>query len=790
MAGRRLTTKLRGCALLLSSLVLSAQSLGAAPIGVDIPSLPLVDALERFSSAYGVSVGSNGALDPSVRTRRVHGRMDAQSALHRMLAGTGLSEQAVGRRSFRLVLAPRAKPRQTSPAAIEPAGDIIVAATKRRLPLSVLAGEDEIVSFDTPLGTIDQRASASSLVTRVPTLSSTYLGAGRNKLFLRGISDSSFSGRSQGTLGEYLGEARLNADTPDPGLLLYDIKRVELLKGPQGTLYGGGTLAGVLRFEPERPDLGRISGSTDLAATATQSGAPSYALAATLNLPIVQDELGSRWLAYRTRDGGYIDDAGRARSDVNGSTTTGFRGQVRARPGDWTIDLLATHQHIASQDANYTERGLPSYTRSTSLAQPSSNRFSLLDLEARRQAGNVDITSTTSLTWNRLGATYDATALADHPAAFRDDRDVTAVSHETRLSGSSFNGGGWLLGVSAFHQREAERYDATEIGDPRFTNQLKGHQLELAAFGDYTQPIGKLLLTAGVRLNFSRFGVRTDPSPYLLSLSPLAEQSFRVLPMATLTWRTTPRLTVSLGYRQSYRTGTSDLEYVDNVVPSIYGNYLLTNHPDTIHVLNLSVVRRGGSSRLPFVIETTLSGLVWNWIQTDLVDNKGFVYTTNSGGADLLNLDTSISVRPFPGLSVQAGLSLNRAHFRHYFEGFVGSLVGEFASVPRVSAYTDVAWSSAVTTDWTLQLEGRFSYIGTSQLGPQELHALKQGDIRSSTAVASLKHDGYAFSLSIDNLAGREGNMFAYGNPFTLRQGRQVTPQRPRSVTLALHADF
>jgi iron complex outermembrane recepter protein len=790
VAETRLKQILRRRALPLSLILLPAQPLQAAPVAVDIPGLPLLDALERLSSVYGVSVGSNGGLDPSVRTRRVHGRMDAQAALHHMLGGTGLREQALGLGSFRLVPAPQAAPLPGIARSAEVAGDIVVTAAKRRLPLSALAGEAERLSFDTPLGAIDQRGSASDLVLRVPTLSSTHLGAGRNKLFLRGIADSSFSGRSQGTLGEYLGEARLNSDAPDPGLRLYDMKSVEILKGPQGTLYGGGTLAGVLRFEPERPDLGRVSASTDLAATATQSGAPGYALAATLNLPISEDMLGSRWLAYRTVDGGYIRDAGRGRDDVNGTTTTGFRGQVRAKPQGWTVDLLATHQRIASRDGDYAERGLPPYTRSTALAQPSRNIFTLLDVEARRHAGGIDITSTTSLTWNRLDATYDATVLADHAAAFQDDRIVRALSHETRLSHSDADGGGWLLGAAAFAEREQERHDATGIGDPRFTNRLASHRLEAAAFGNYTRPLGKLLLTAGARLNFSRFGARTDPSPYLVSPTSLDKSSFRILPMATLTWRATPRLTFSLGYRQSYRASTVALEYVDHVIPVIYGNYLETAHPDTIHVVNLSVVRRGGGNRLPFTLETTLSGFIWNWIQTDLIDSKGFVYTTNSGAADLLNLDTSISLRPFSSLNLRAGLSLNKEHFRRYTPDYVGSLVGEFASIPPVSAYADAAWSKAIASDWTLQLEGRLSYIGQSALGPQDLHALTQGEILASTAVASLKRKGYSVSLSVDNLAGREGNMFAYGNPFTLRQGRQITPQRPGSVTLAFRAGF
>jgi outer membrane receptor protein involved in Fe transport len=72
-------------------------------------------------------------------------------------------------------------------------------------------------------------------------LFSTQLGPGRNKLFIRGVADSSFTGPTQATVGQYLGDVRLNYNAPDPDLNLYDIARVEVVEGPQGTLYGAGS---------------------------------------------------------------------------------------------------------------------------------------------------------------------------------------------------------------------------------------------------------------------------------------------------------------------------------------------------------------------------------------------------------------------------------------------------------------------------------------------------------------------------------------------------------------------
>src|SRR3546814_5101990 len=92
-----------------------------------------------------------------------------------------------------------------------------------------------------------------SILSRTASVSSTHLGPGRNKLFIRGIADSSFTGPTQSTVGQYFGDIRLSYNAPDPDLRLYDIDNVEILEGPQGTLYGAGSLGGIIPVRSESP---------------------------------------------------------------------------------------------------------------------------------------------------------------------------------------------------------------------------------------------------------------------------------------------------------------------------------------------------------------------------------------------------------------------------------------------------------------------------------------------------------------------------------------------------------
>ncbi|MGO1304474.1 MAG: TonB-dependent receptor plug domain-containing protein, partial [Sphingomonas parapaucimobilis] len=150
-------------------------------------------------------------------------------------------------------------------------------------------------------------ADTRALANLLPVLTTTSLGPGREKLFVRGIADSSLVGGSQATVGQYLGEIQLNYSAPDPNLALYDIASVELLEGPQGTLYGTGALGGVIRVTPNPPILDRWSGAVGLGATGIAHGGTGGDAMAVLNAPL-GDRAALRILGYGSRTPGYIDD--------------------------------------------------------------------------------------------------------------------------------------------------------------------------------------------------------------------------------------------------------------------------------------------------------------------------------------------------------------------------------------------------------------------------------------------------------------------------------------------------
>ena len=108
-------------------------------------------------------------------------------------------------------------------------------------------------------GAIDIDDVASQLA----SFSTTNLGPGRDKILLRGLSDGVFTGRTQSTVGIYLDDVPITYNAPDPDLHLGDLDKIEVAaaRGPQGTLYGGGSMSGIYRIVTRKPELDEFSGS-------------------------------------------------------------------------------------------------------------------------------------------------------------------------------------------------------------------------------------------------------------------------------------------------------------------------------------------------------------------------------------------------------------------------------------------------------------------------------------------------------------------------------------------------
>jgi iron complex outermembrane recepter protein len=251
-------------------------------------------------------------------------------------------------------------------------------------------------------------ANLNDFIRFLPGVTQATAGPAQGEVYMRGISVGYGGGAGGGTAGAlpsvaiYLDEQ--SGQLPGRNLDVYaaDLERIEVLEGPQGTLFGGGALAGVLRYITNKPKLNVTEGSFDAGYGVTSHGSPNTSITAVINIPLMTDKLAIRGVFYNDRQGGYIDnlpstftrlgtDLGLAgnnggtvptdsqvinnynivQNDINPLTYTGFRVELLWKMNDnWDALLTQTWQNINSQGVfyqmpyssegtTYTAAGLP-----------------------------------------------------------------------------------------------------------------------------------------------------------------------------------------------------------------------------------------------------------------------------------------------------------------------------------------------------------------------------------------------------------------------------------------------
>ena len=157
-------------------------------------------------------------------------------------------------------------------------------------------------------------ANFEDAVKYLPNVSFATNGPGQGNIFMRGLSPGSAGNQSQSSIASfpnvalYLDDQSVQFPGRNLDILAVDMERIEVLEGPQGTLFGGGAEAGAIRYITNKPKLNVTEGSADASYSVTAGGDPNSAINAVLNLPLIQDHLAVRAVIYTDHRGGYIDN--------------------------------------------------------------------------------------------------------------------------------------------------------------------------------------------------------------------------------------------------------------------------------------------------------------------------------------------------------------------------------------------------------------------------------------------------------------------------------------------------
>jgi outer membrane receptor protein involved in Fe transport len=726
--------------------------------------------------------------------------MDAGDALSRLAKGSGLEVRKVGANSYVLIASARPRPApRTKPAAklvhlaaqplpepdAEPK-DIIVTASKRDTLAQRFPGQWSRIDGDefAPLGVPGTEAIESRSV----GFSSTHLGAGRNKLFIRGIADSSFSGPTQSPVGQYFGDMRTGYSGPDPDLKLVDMQSVEILEGPQGTLYGSGALGGIVLLKPNMPDLGELSGTAAIGGSLTWHGDLGYDASAVLNAPF-GDNVALRGVAYHAREGGYIDNVATGEKDINDIGVTGGRATLTAElaPG-WFVDLAGVAQRIKGDDSQYADDEGSGLTRDSLVDQPFSSDFSLLSLVVRKDGGPIRIRSTTGASWQDVDENFDAST-GDEIRQLGQHSKARAVSNETRVWRPMVDGYSWLVGFSSIVHRYEVRRDITEEALTVDLSGVENRVRETTIFGEFGAEIAPSIeASVGARYTVSKLsgsGQHLSPLAWAkLDAEDPKRTEHRFLPSAALLARPLEGLTLYARYQQGFRPGGLSIA-ADTV--RLYRN-------DRLGTAELGFrYGRPGRDRIDLQGSATLSR--WKDIQADFLDPSGLPVTDNIGDGRVWTVTVNGGVRITPAFRVEAGLAWNDGKITKPTDIFRAQFVGgdtgsmEIPNIARVVARGAIEWRHDMGGDWKLETNAYARYVGRSRLGVGQHLGEEQGQYLDSGLIVRASDRQRAVSLTVTNLTDEVGNRFAFGAPIATGAD-QLTPLRPRTVRIGFEQSF
>jgi len=375
----------------------------------NLPGQPLSRALPAFARQAGIQILAPTDDAADAMAPALHGRFETRAALRRLIAGSGL-EIASDRDGVVLLrkIAPTFAPPPPlrlidgAPALLE---EVVVTALRRessasRTPVSIVALQGSDLEDHNASSLVDLQSLA-------PGLNLTEINPGQRRLSIRGAQSA-----GENSVALYLGETPVtgpNSATSDPSSItpdidFYDADRIEILKGPQGTLFGSGAMSGAVRVLYNRPDLFAASGRLDLSADQVEGGAAGGGVHGMINLPVVEGRLAVRLTGYDVHRPGYVDNDALSLKNVNGVRTRGGRAIVRFHPFE-TTTLVVTGlvQDQTVLDSNTFDGPYADY-RSLALARlPFPNRFKLANAVLEHDFGFARLVASSSwYEWNAV----------------------------------------------------------------------------------------------------------------------------------------------------------------------------------------------------------------------------------------------------------------------------------------------------------------------------------------------------------------------------------------------------
>ncbi len=588
---------------------------------------------------------------------------------------------------------------------------------------------------------------------QMPGMSVTAVSRGFSSVVLRGIS----TGISQPTPGTafYIDEAPIGSitayatgSTLTPDLDPYDLRRIEVLKGPQGTLYGAGAVGGLLRYVTQPADTQRLGGVVSIGGHKISEGGSGHEARASINVPLVDQKLGLRVSLLNRDDAGYIDNPQRGLKDVNSATTRGGRVALdwRISP-DWSLQTWGLTQRFRTdglgiQDLNY-DPATGSLTPTTGELQHSSavpekqaTDFDVFNATLKGTLGGFDLVSSTTYQKIRGDVTIDYTPLlgpafsptlaplvgSDVGGRVNQIVDTKRLSQEFRARSTALDERLSYEAGLIFNKEDSTNQFVREslllvpslqplpplpgplaaFNQPLFDALLGVNYKDYSLFGNATYSLTPQLdVTAGLRFSHVDQHFRQNyQTSLLLPVASVFEEdvtnrktTYLLSAIYKLDAKTALYGRVASGFRSG---GPSAL-------PASIGNPIF--NPDTLTSYELgykSTLAGGLASVEAAVFRTDWKDIV---VQRGTVANgTTYQHFVNAGDAKVQGAEATLLLFPVTGLALRATAAYTDSRLSTDAPSANGLSGDRMPFVPK--------WTASLGADYRFQLAGRAAWVG------------------------------------------------------------------------------
>lgn len=811
-------------------------------VDVNITGGTVASALQTLSKKAGFQLVGNAEYMAGEINAPLVGVFTAGDAVARLLEGTGI--EYVWDRNTLIITArkresqaPLARPDARTSAAPMVLEEVLVTASRRvqalqDVPMAITALRPD--NF-TAIGLTE----LSDIVGYTPGFNySNRLGrpGGGGTLTARGV------GQQGGTpvVGVYVDDVPLSNNGPYANGefafdgLLGDIERVELLKGPQGTLYGATSIGGAVKYVTRKPALEDFRGTAKVTLSSTTSGGFNKIFSGNISTPLVTDKVGITLAGFYEDNAGFVDnvEAGTGnliRENMDSYDRYGVSGDFYVRfSGRFDFRARVLHQSSdfdgmsrASLDPNTLE---PIHGAYDSLLALGTNQ-----LENTYAAGTLEyrfdwatVTSTSSYVKDSLATVTDLTTLLSGPAdffsgsapgtttavPFTDDTGSEKFVQEVRMTSEASDAVEWIVGLY-YAEEDTSKFQtitAEPTGFNLYTSDGPSSYLEYAAFGNLTYYFTpEFDVTAGARISRSEMDVASDSSgPFGAGVPTVSEIKSTVDTwMFAARYRPSDALSLYARAASGYRSAPAALPLVDPLTGQTIQPLVA---PDTLWSYEVGAKGEAADGRLSY--ELALWYVDWSNFQARVIFNGFSVFGNAESGITAKGIEGSVTLNPTDNFSITSNVAYSNSSLNEDEPTLDGLKGQQVVFVPKWTVSTQARYGFTAFGDLPAHIGGGFRYTGGTRSdftdGGAFIPGVSDGVDGPFDSAFNIPTDarflvdlnaGFLWqNLSLNIFVTNLFNKTAYSSTF----GRNVdgvleatgVPIRPRTIGLSAAIDF